>query len=188
MPLSLAEHIIPAADVSEQISMAGKEASGTGNMKLALNGAITIGTLDGANVEILEEAGEDNIFIFGHTVEEAEELQKSGYNPFDIYFANDELRQVVDWLGSNHFTPDDPHALAPLRRNLLEGGDPFQVLADFESYVNTQRKVDLAYRDKERWARMAILNTARMGKFSTDRTISEYATEIWRLDSLPVED
>ncbi len=186
--VNLAERIIPAADVSEQISMAGKEASGTGNMKLALNGAVTIGTLDGANVEILEEAGEDNIFIFGKTVEEAEMLQKSGYNPFDYYYANDELRHAVDWLGSNHFTPEEPHALAPLRRNLLEGGDPFLVLADFEAYVDAQKEVDHAYGDKRRWARMAILNTARMGKFSTDRTIREYAEEVWRLKPLAVED
>ena len=186
--ITLAERIIPSADISEQISLAGKEASGTGNMKLALNGAVTIGTLDGANVEIQEEVGEENIFIFGHTVEEVEERQRQGYNPFDHYYANDELRHAVDWLGSNHFTPEDPYALAPLRRNLLEGGDPFLLLADFESYLGTQREIDLAYRDKERWARMAILNTARMGKFSTDRTIREYARDVWHLDSLPVED
>ena len=186
--ITLAERIIPSADISEQISLAGKEASGTGDMKLALNGAVTIGTLDGANVEIQEEVGEENIFIFGHTVEEVEERQRRGYNPFDHYYANEELRHAVDWLGSNYFTPEDPYALAPLRRNLLEGGDPFLVLADFESYIGKQREIDLAYRDKERWARMAILNTARMGKFSTDRTIREYARDVWRLDSLPVED
>ncbi len=185
--VTLAESIIPSADVSEQISTAGKEASGTGNMKLALNGAVTIGTLDGANVEILEEVGEENIFIFGHTVEEVEKLQRKGYNPFDIYYADEELRHAVDWLGSNHFTPEEPYALASLRRNLLEGGDPFLVLADFDAYRRTQREIDLAYRDKERWTRMVILNTARMGKFSTDRTIREYAKEVWRLDPLPVE-
>ncbi len=184
--VSLASRIIPAADLSEQISTAGKEASGTGNMKLALNGALTIGTLDGANVEILEEVGPDNIFIFGLTVDEVEALWKKGYRPYDYYLADEELRAVVDWVGSNYFTPDEPGALASLKHSLLEGGDPYLCLADFRSYCDAQDKVDAAYRDKARWARMAILNTARMDKFSSDRTIHEYAREIWGLPEVPV--
>ena len=179
--VSLAEKIIPASDLSEQISTAGKEASGTGNMKLALNGALTIGTLDGANVEMLEHVGPDNIFIFGLTVEEVQSLQSRGYNPWDYYAADDELRAVLDWLRSGHFTPDEPHSLEPVVRSLLDHGDPYLVLADYRSYCECQAKVDIAYRDKDRWARMAILNTARMGKFSSDRTIHEYSREVWNL-------
>jgi starch phosphorylase len=185
--VSLAQRIIPGADLSEQISTAGKEASGTGNMKLALNGALTVGTLDGANVEILEEVGAENIFICGMTVDEVEALQKRGYNPFDYYNADEELRAVVDWVGSNYFTPDEPGALGQLRHSLLEGGDPYLCLADFRSYSDAQLRIDEAYRDKARWARMAIMNTARVGKFSSDRTIHEYAREIWRLPQVAVQ-
>jgi starch phosphorylase len=184
--VSLASRIIPAADISEQISTAGKEASGTGNMKLALNGALTIGTLDGANVEILEEVGPDNIFIFGLTVDEVEALWAKGYHPYDYYQADEELRAVVDWVGSNFFTPDEPGVLAPLKRTFLEGGDPYLCLADFRSYSDAHLKVDAAYRDQKHWARMAILNTARVDKFSSDRTIHEYAREIWNLPAVPV--
>lgn len=184
--VSLAEKIIPAADLSEQISTAGKEASGTGNMKLALNGSLTIGTLDGANVEILEEVGGDNIFIFGMTVPEVDSLWARGYNPFDYYYADEELRHAVDWVGSNYFTEDDPYVLTPLKNSLLQGGDPFLVLADFAAYREAQAKVDAAYGNPRRWARMAILNTARMGKFSSDRTIREYARDIWKLEPLNV--
>jgi glycogen phosphorylase len=184
--VSLASRIIPAADLSEQISTAGKEASGTGNMKLALNGSLTIGTLDGANVEILEEVGPDNIFIFGMTVDHVEALLKAGYNSHDYYQADEELRAIVDWIGSNYFTPDEPGALAPLKNSFLGGGDPYLCLADFRSYSEAQEKVDAAYRDKARWAKMAILNTARMDKFSSDRTIAEYAKEIWNLPAVPV--
>lgn len=184
--VSLAQRIIPAADLSEQISTAGKEASGTGNMKLALNGALTIGTLDGANVEIREEVGPENIFIFGLTVEEVNLLVRNGYNPEAFYRSDEELRAVVDWVGSNYFTPNDPPGvLRPLRDNLVYH-DPFLVLADFRSYSDTQQKVDAAYRDRPRWARMAILNTARMGKFSSDRTIREYARDIWKIEPVPV--
>lgn len=184
--VSLAQRIIPAADLSEQISTAGKEASGTGNMKLALNGALTIGTLDGANVEILEEVGHDNIFIFGLTVEQVEELWVQGYRPHDYYLADDELHAVVDWVGSNFFTPDEPGVLSRLQHSLLDGGDPYLCLPDFRSYSDAQERVDAAYRDQARWARMAILNTARVGKFSSDRTIHEYAREIWHLPQVPV--
>jgi starch phosphorylase len=184
--VSLAEKIIPAADLSEQISTAGKEASGTGNMKLALNGALTIGTLDGANVEIKEEVGDDNIFIFGMNAPEAEALQARGYNPWDVYQRDEELRAVVDWLGSDFFTPNVAGAFSLVHGSLLHGGDPFMVLADFRAYSDAQLRVDAAFRDKSAWARRAILNTARMGKFSSDRTIREYAEQIWNLSPVPV--
>ncbi|HSI61846.1 MAG TPA: glycogen/starch/alpha-glucan phosphorylase [Candidatus Saccharimonadia bacterium] len=184
--VTLAERIIPAADVSEQISTAGKEASGTGNMKLALNGALTIGTLDGANVEIMEEVGDDNIFIFGMTVEEVEALHARGYNPWDYYWNDAELRNVIDWIASDFFTgnADD---FKPLRSSLLDGGDPFMVCADFRAYVDAQEKVDAAYRDTTHWTKMSILNTARTGFFSSDRTIAEYAEKIWKLPGIRVE-
>jgi starch phosphorylase len=178
--VSLAEKIIPAADLSEQISTAGKEASGTGNMKLALNGALTIGTLDGANVEIAEEVGDDNIFIFGLTVEQVTELRARGYNPWDYYWADERLRDVIDWIGSDYFTGTAAD-FAPLRQSLLDHGDPYLCLADFASYRDAQALADAAYRNPERWQHMAILNTARMGKFSSDRTILEYASKVWKV-------
>jgi glycogen phosphorylase len=184
--VSLAQRIVPAADLSEQISTAGKEASGTGNMKLALNGALTIGTLDGANVEIKEEVGEDNIFIFGMTVEEVAELVKKGYDPHEYLKKNEELRAVVDWVGSNYFTPDEPPGVLTMLRDNLYYSDPFLCLPDFESYSECQKKVDAAFREKSRWSKMAILNTARMGKFSSDRVIKEYARDIWKVEPVHI--
>ncbi len=184
--VSLAEKIIPAADLSEQISTAGKEASGTGNMKLALNGALTIGTLDGANIEILEEVGKENIFIFGLTVEEVHELRKQGYNPWDWYHRDGELKTILDWLGSDSWIPGERRPFGMIVDTLLNGGDPFLVLADFRAYCDCQAKVDAAFRDSAGWARKAVLNTARIGKFSSDRTIREYAKDIWNLDPVGV--
>jgi glycogen phosphorylase len=185
--VSLASRIIPASDLSEQISTAGKEASGTGNMKLALNGSLTIGTLDGANVEIKEEVGDENIFIFGHTVEEVQALRARGYNPWHYYEQDEELRAVLDWLGSDYFVHGEtPNLPAIVRASLLDGGDPFMVLADFRAYCDCQARVDEAFRDRSRWARMAILNTARVGKFSSDRSIRDYADKIWRLKPVTV--
>ena len=183
--VSLAEKIIPAADVSEQISTAGKEASGTGNMKLALNGAITIGTLDGANIEIAEEVGDENIFIFGNTVDQIKTLDQQGYNPREYYdgkYQGDgEIKACLDWLDSDYFTPGRPGELSAIKRSLLEGGDPYKVLADFQSYSAAQQALNTCYQDKKRWTRMAIINTAMMGKFNADRSIEDYVNNIWHL-------
>jgi starch phosphorylase len=185
--VSVAQRIVPAADLSEQISTAGKEASGTGNMKLALNGALTIGTLDGANVEIREEVGDENIFIFGNTVEQVHELQKNGYNPSSFAENDSELAAVLDWLGTDYFTPDEGAGiLTPLRDNLLYH-DPFLCLADFRAYCDMQDQVGEVFKDKPQWGKMAVLNTARVGKFSSDRTIAEYAKEIWKLKPVKVK-
>ena len=182
--VSSAERIIPASDLSEQISTAGKEASGTGNMKFALNGALTIGTLDGANVEIKEEVGDENIFIFGETVEGIETLRVSGYDPSDYYHQDEELKGVLDWLGSDYFSPGEGKVLQDLPRSLLEWGDPFFVLADFRAYVEAQEKANMAYSDPKKWSSMAIRNVAGSGKFSSDRTILQYAEEIWKLERI----
>ena len=177
--VSLAEKMIPAADLSEQISTAGMEASGTGNMKFALNGALTIGTLDGANVEIREEVGDENIFIFGLKVEEIDEIRQRGYNPWEFYNANAELKQVVDQIRSGFFSPEQPDLFQPIGNTLLEGGDYYMLMADFEAYVQAQKDVEALYNKPSEWYKQAIHNVARIGKFSSDRTISDYASEIW---------
>ena len=176
--VSNAEKIIPAADLSEQISTAGTEASGTGNMKFALNGALTIGTLDGANIEIMEEVGLENIFIFGMNAEEVTALKNSSYNPLQYYNENAELRQVLDQIRDGYFSPENTSLFKPIVDSLLYH-DTYMLLADYASYVACQEKVSQAYKDKKRWLQMSILNTARMGKFSSDRTIQEYSDEIW---------
>lgn len=182
--VSLAEIIIPAADVSEQISTAGKEASGTGNMKMAINGALTVGTMDGANVEIREEVGDDNIFIFGLLEEEVKSLHDQGYDPRRYYQSDVLLKEVLDWLETDTFTPGQPGALSSIRNNLLFGGDNFLVLADFASYLEAHERINAAYQDQEAWAKSAIINTASMGKFSSDRSINDYATKIWDLKAI----
>ena len=179
--VTLAEKMIPSANLSEQISTAGFEASGTGNMKFALNGALTIGTLDGANVEIKEEVGDENIFIFGNTVDDVDKLRLEGYNPWDYYNANDELKKALDQIRDGFFNDDD-ELYKPIIDSLLHKGDYFLVLADYEAYVNKQGEVDELFKDQDEWNRQALLNTARVGKFSSDRTIRDYAEEIWRVD------
>jgi starch phosphorylase len=181
--VSTAERIVPAADLSEQISTAGTEASGTGNMKLALNGALTIGTLDGANIEIMEEVGRDNIFIFGLTAPQVAELRRQGYNPSDYLHANAELQMVIDMIGSGHFCSDEPHRFQPIVDMLLSN-DRFLLLADYADYIACHDRVRQLYRKPVEWTRQAILNVAGMGKFSSDRTISEYAQKVW--DVAPV--
>jgi glycogen phosphorylase len=179
------QHVYPAADLSEQISTAGKEASGTGNMKFCMNGALTIGTLDGANIELREEIGAENFFLFGLSVEEVAALKSRGYRPMDYYAANQQLREVIDLIRSGFFTRGDTTLLQPLMDNLLQY-DPYMLFADFASYIECQEKVSAAYRDPEHWTRMAILNTARSGKFSSDRSIREYSRDIWRVESVPI--
>ncbi len=185
--VSNAEKIIPAADLSEQISTAGMEASGTGNMKFALNGALTIGTLDGANIEIREEVGEENIFIFGLTAGQVEELKATGYNPRFYYDNNPELKEVIDMIAGGFFSHTDPYLFQPIVDALLNYGDTFMLMADYESYIACQDIVSQEFRDKRRWAEKSILNAANMGKFSSDRTISEYAKEIWGAKPVPIQ-
>jgi starch phosphorylase len=184
--VSLAERIFPAADLSEQISTAGKEASGTGNMKFALNGALTIGTLDGANVEIREAVGAENFFLFGLTVPEVQELRRRGYKPWDWYRGDADLKAVVDAIATGVFSPGEPSLFQPVVDSLLNGGDPYLVLADFRAYLNAQDEVSRAWLDYERWTRMSILNVARTGRFSSDRTIRQYADSVWNLLPIPV--
>ena len=182
--VSLAEKIIPAADLSEQISLAGTEASGTGNMKLQLNGALTIGTVDGANLEIMEEVGKDNIFIFGLTAQEVER-RRPDYNPWEIYNSDEEIRRAVDLIDRNFFSMLEPGIFKPLTQALLSG-DRYMLLADLRDYIQTQERVDAVYKDRGGWVRKAILNVARAGKFSSDRTIREYASRIWNVEPCDV--
>lgn len=186
--VSLAEKIIPAADISEQISTAGYEASGTSNMKFAMNGALTLGTMDGANIEIVAEAGVENNFIFGLSVEEVQELKRNGYNPWNYYNSNADLRAVLDWFDSDYFTPGVSGALSSIKRSLLDGGDPFLVLADFDSYCKAHERVEMMYKDKARWAHAAIMNSASMGKFSSDRAIEDYVHNIWQLKNCEIDE
>jgi len=182
--VSLAEKIIPAADLSEQVSTAGKEASGTGNMKFAMNGALTIGTLDGANIEIMEEVGEDNIFIFGLTTPEVNGMRnEQSYKPWVYYEENPLIQRVVDTLNSTLFCAEEPGLFEWLFETLTTQ-DPYFHLADFQSYIDTQKQVGELFQQSDKWAEKAILNTARVGKFSSDRTISEYASEIWDINSV----
>ncbi len=177
--VTTAGDIIPAADLSQQISTAGTEASGTGNMKLALNGALTIGTLDGANIEIMEEVGADNIFIFGLDTQEAAARKYKGYNPSDIYKGNTELKTAIDMISSGYFSSERADLFRPIVDSLTLGGDNYLLLADYADYIATQSRVETLYRDQKQWTRRAILNVAGMGKFSSDRTIKEYAEMIW---------
>ena len=184
--VKLAQNVYPAADLSEQISMAGKEASGTGNMKFALNGGLIIGTLDGANVEIRQEVGEENFFLFGLKSDEVDELKAQGYNPYQYYTGNGELKQTIDLIAGGEFSNGDRDLFQPLVNNLLHQ-DPFLLLADYQSYIECQDRVSQAFKDREAWTRMSILNVARMGRFSSDRAIREYCQEIWDVKPVPIE-
>ncbi len=182
--VSAMEVICPAADLSEQISTAGKEASGTGNMKFMMNGAITIGTLDGANIEIREEVGEENFFLFGLTAEQVA-ASHGHYDPAAIAAADADLARVIHLLESGHFNLFEPGLFEPVVQSILSPHDPWLTAADFRAYVDAQREVAVAYRDRKRWTRMSILNTAASGKFSSDRTIQDYNRDIWHLPQVP---
>jgi len=184
--VSMAKHIIPAADLSQQISTAGMEASGTGNMKLALNGALTLGTLDGANIEILEEVGEDNIFIFGLKSDEVAEMQRDHYHPRDIYLASPELKQAIDMVREGFFNPEARDLFHCVVDSLLDGGDRFMVLADFADYCRAHRDIEEEFLRTRRWTENSVINAANMGNFSSDRTIYDYARDIWRIAPCPI--
>jgi len=184
--VSIAQNIYPAAELSQQISTAGREASGTGNMKFALNGALTIGTLDGANIEIMEEVGKENIFIFGLTTEEILQIKRSGYHPYQYYERNPHLKAALDMIAGGYFSPEKTDLFRPLVESLLHWGDQYFILADFDSYADCQKQVENTYYDKKQWDKMSILNVANMGKFSSDRSIAEYANEIWQVKSVKV--
>ena len=183
--VTLAEKIIPASDLSVQISTAGMEASGTGNMKLALNGALTVGTLDGANIEIMEEVGNENIFIFGLNADEVMEKKQSGYNPREVYMQNAELKAVLDMVQQGFFSGPQGNLFQPILENLRDHGDPYMILADFQSFCDIQEKIGNAYLDIDTWTRKSIINVSRMGKFSSDRSIKEYAKDIWNVPVKP---
>ncbi|HMD21214.1 MAG TPA: glycogen/starch/alpha-glucan family phosphorylase, partial [Alloacidobacterium sp.] len=181
--VSLGQKVYPAADLSEQISTAGKEASGTGNMKFAMNGALTIGTLDGANVEIRDAVGHENFFLFGLTADQVQARLAEGYHPRAIYESNPFLREVIDGLASGQFSHGDRNLFRPLLDQLLNH-DPYLLFADYQSYIDCQDQVGETYQDTEKWNKMSVLNAARMGKFSSDRSIREYSQNIWRVDKL----
>ncbi len=185
--VSLAEKIIPATDLSEQISTAGYEASGTGNMKFALNGALTIGTLDGATVEMAEQIGAENMFLFGLKAEEVSALKQNGYDPCYYYNSDEQLKNAIDAIANDAFSQNEPGIFAPIVESLLQKGDPYLILADFRSYVDTSARVDELYQDRDEWARKAIINIARSGKFSADRAIREYAEKIWKAQPIRLE-
>jgi len=180
------QHIYPAADLSEQISTAGKEASGTGNMKFQMNGALTIGTVDGANIEICEEVGFENFFLFGLEAHEVVAMRAMGYRPREYLDGNEELRAAIDLIREGFFSRGNTTQFLPLIDNLLHH-DPYFVLADYQSYADCQALVDQSYRDKEGWTKMSILNSARSGKFSSDRTIREYCNDIWHAKGVRVQ-
>jgi starch phosphorylase len=181
-----AEPIYPAADLSEQISTAGMEASGTGNMKFSMNGALTIGTLDGANVEIREAVGHENFFLFGLEEQQVARIKAEGYRPWEIYRENLTLRSAIDLIDSGLFAHGDRELFRPLTESLVQH-DPYMLMVDFHSYADRQRVIGQAFTDHDRWHRMAILNTARMGAFSSDRSISEYCEKIWKATPTPVD-
>jgi starch phosphorylase len=184
--VSSAQIIIPAADLSQQISTAGMEASGTGNMKFALNGALTIGTLDGANIEILQEVGKENIFIFGLTAKQVQDNRLDSYDPMSYYHQNTELRQTIDMIKNGYFSPEHLELFHPIIDSLLNRGDHYMVMADFANYLECQESVAGIFQEKNRWIKMSILNVANMGKFSSDRTIKEYANDIWKVKPIPI--
>jgi starch phosphorylase len=183
--VSLAERLIPASDVSNQISTAGYEASGTSNMKFMMNGALTIGTRDGATIEMAEEGGEENFFLFGLTAQEVAN-SRSWYSPHWHYENEPQTRAALDLIFADHFSRNEPEVFGQLRETLLTGGDFYMHLADLTSYVDASERLGAAYADPREWARMAVLNVARSGKFSSDRTIAEYAAEVWNAKPCPV--
>jgi starch phosphorylase len=178
--VKIGHRVYSQADLSEQISTAGKEASGTGNMKFSMNGALTIGTLDGANIEIREEVGADNFFLFGLTAQQVQDLKASGYNPRDYYHNHPELREVIDLISSGAFSNGDAGLFKPLVDSLLYE-DKYMLMADYQSYLDCQEKVNQIWKNQELWTRMSLLNVARMGKFSSDRAIREYCRDIWKI-------
>ncbi len=185
--VSTAADINPAADLSEQISLAGTEASGTGNMKLTLNGALTIGTLDGANIELRERVGEENFFTFGLDVEGVGQLRTGNHEPAAVYHAEPALQLALDMVCTGYFSPQEPDRYRVLVDRLLDGGDRFLVLADFADYIACQQRVETLWREPEAWSRAAIRNVAAMGHFSSDRTVREYAERVWGVEPLPAE-